>query len=116
VRNAVIQGNQVVLGGGKKWIVIEGSMQHPLINGNAIQVESSGMGAGDGIIEIGNLTALGGTFTNNVFSSLQSNTGGHCLKLPDVTDSIIGFNKFRNFSDPIDVSAGSSAARWVANV
>lgn len=116
VRNAVIQGNQVALGGGKKWIVIEGSMQHPLINGNAIQVESSGMGEGEGIIEIGNLTSLGGTITNNVFASLESNTGGYCLKLPDVTDSIIGFNKFRNFSDPIYVSAGSSDARWVANV
>lgn len=116
-----VSGNTARIAGARKFIssTMSGAnvLAHPNINSNSIEIIGTGLGAGEGVIQIADLDDVGASITGNVFFASGGTVAtGHALALPDVTDSVITGNKFRNFDDPISVSGGSGKARWDNNL
>ncbi len=115
-----VSGNTARIAGGKKFIAFNQASSvcaHCVINGNAIELTGTGLGSGDGIIEIDSFNSTGGTIANNAIAALGgSETGGAAIALGDVTDCIITGNKIRNFTDAFSIASGSTRAKWASNV
>lgn len=116
-RSMAVTGNTFRLQPGcKAFVAPAGIIAHPVFADNTFTILGGSYGVDDGLIEITSMGSTGGNFTGNSFFATTSITEGYCLKLPDVTGSIITSNKFRNFVNAIQTDGGTGSARFADNV
>jgi hypothetical protein len=117
MRSGNITGNSFRLSSGRKaFLALSGVVAHPVFANNTFTLLGSGYTSEDGIIEIASLGSSGGNFTGNSFFGTVSQPDCRAIKLSNANLSIITDNKFRNFSNAIEISSGMGGIRFDNNV